>query len=89
MAVLSRGQMIRLTRINRVPLFLNSDLIEYVEETPDTVIALTTGKKLVVLETAEEVIHKVIEFRRAVAYRPELAVSHEDQAPVWPLQPNH
>ena len=81
--------MIRLTRINRDPLVLNSDLIEHVEETPDTVITLTTGKKLVVLETSQEVIQKVIDFRRTVADRPELAVSHEDQAPVWPLQPNH
>lgn len=81
--------MIRVTRINRVPLVLNSDLIEYVEETPDTVIALTTGKKLVVLESAEDVIQKVIEFRRSIAGRPELVVSHEGQAPLWPLQPNH
>lgn len=61
--------MIRLTRINRVPLVLNSDLIEHVEATPDTVIALTTGQKLVVLESAEEVIQRVIEFRRQIADR--------------------
>jgi flagellar protein FlbD len=65
--------MIRLTRINRVPLVLNSDLIEHVETTPDTVIALTTGQKLVVLESAEEVIQKVIEFRRLIANRPEFS----------------
>ncbi|MGB6946575.1 MAG: flagellar FlbD family protein [Bryobacteraceae bacterium] len=70
--------MIRLTRINRVPLVLNSDLIEHVEATPDTVIALTTGQKLVVLESAEEVIQKVIEFRRLIANRPELVAAHED-----------
>ena len=70
--------MIRLTRINRVPLVLNSDLIEHVEATPDTVIALTTGQKLVVLEFAEEVIQKVIEFRRLIANRPELVAAHED-----------
>ena len=58
--------MIRLTRINKVPLVLNSDLIEHVEVTPDTVIALTTGQKLVVLESADEVVRKVIEFRRAI-----------------------
>ena len=65
--------MIRLTRINRVPLVLNSDLIEHVETTPDTVIALTTGQKLVVLESAEDVIQKVIEFRRLIANRPEFS----------------
>jgi flagellar protein FlbD len=69
--------MIRLTRINRVPLVLNSDLIEHVEATPDTVIALTNGQKLVVLETADQVIQKVIEFRRSIANRPELVAAHE------------
>ena len=51
--------MIRLTRINRVPLVLNADLIEHLEATPDTVIAMTTGQKFMVLETADEVIQKV------------------------------
>jgi flagellar protein FlbD len=70
--------MIRLTRINRASLVLNSDLIEHVEATPDTVIALTTGQKLIVLESAEEVIQKVIDFRRSIANRPELVAAHED-----------
>lgn len=69
--------MIRLTRINRVPLVLNSDLIEHVEATPDTVITLTSGQKLVVRESAEEVIEKVIEFRRAIAHPPVLASSQK------------
>ncbi|MGD0135964.1 MAG: flagellar FlbD family protein [Bryobacteraceae bacterium] len=69
--------MIRLTRINRAPLVLNSDLIEHVEATPDTVIALTNGQKLVVLESADEVIQKVIEFRRLIANRPELVAAHD------------
>ena len=56
--------MIRLTRINHVPLVLNSDLIEHVEITPDTVIAMTSGAKFMVLESADEVIERVIEFRR-------------------------
>jgi flagellar protein FlbD len=57
---------IRLTRLNQVPLVVNSDLIEHVEVTPDTVIALTTGQKILVRETAEEVIERVVQFRRAV-----------------------
>jgi flagellar protein FlbD len=69
--------MIRLTRINRAPLVLNSDLIEHLEATPDTVIALTNGQKLVVLESADEVIQKVIEFRRLIANRPQLVAAHE------------
>ncbi len=69
--------MIRLTRINQAPLILNSDLIEHVEATPDTVIALTTGQKLMVRESAEEVIQKVIEFRRAIANRAEALTAPE------------
>lgn len=58
--------MIRLTRLNRVPLVLNSDLIEHIDVTPDTVITLTTGQILRVRETAEEVIHRIIDFRRQI-----------------------
>jgi len=72
--------MIRLTRINRVPLIVNADLIEHVEVTPDTVITLTTGQKLVVLESAEQVIEKVIEFRRAITHPPVLITSQKAAA---------
>jgi flagellar protein FlbD len=58
--------MIHLTRLNHLPLVLNADLIESIEVTPDTVIALTTGQKLVVLEPAEEIVRRVVEFRRAI-----------------------
>jgi len=58
--------MIRLTRLNHVPLVLNSDLIEHIEVTPDTVISLTTGQKIMVLESAEEIVDRVLQFRRSV-----------------------
>ena len=58
--------MIQLTRLNHVPLIVNSDLIEHVEVTPDTVIALTTGQKFMVLESAEDVVERVIQFRRSI-----------------------
>jgi flagellar protein FlbD len=58
--------MIQLTRLNHVPLIVNADLIEHVEVTPDTVVALTSGQKYMVLESAEEVVDKVIQFRRAI-----------------------
>ena len=58
--------MIQLTRLNHVPLIVNADLIEHVEVTPDTVVALTTGQKFLVLESAEEVVERVIQFRRAI-----------------------
>jgi flagellar protein FlbD len=58
--------MIHLTRINRIPLVLNSDLIEHVERTPDTVVSLVSGLKLLVLETPDEIVEKIVQFRRAV-----------------------
>lgn len=58
--------MIQLTRLNHIPLILNSDLIEHIEVTPDTVITLTTGQRFIVLESADEVVEKVISFRRAI-----------------------
>lgn len=64
--------MIHVTRINRVPLVLNSDLIEHIESTPDTVISLTNGQKYVVLETADELVQKIVEFRRALHAQPEV-----------------
>jgi flagellar protein FlbD len=61
--------MIKLTRINNQTFVLNSDLIEYVEATPDTVITLVTGQKLMVHESADEVTQSVISFRRATLER--------------------
>ena len=52
------------------PLFVNSDLIETVEATPDTVVTLTTAKKLIVTETPEEILALVVEFRRRVQSGP-------------------
>jgi flagellar protein FlbD len=61
--------MIQLTRLNHVPLIVNADLIEHVEVTPDTVVALTTGQKFLVLESAGEVVEKVVEYHRAIMNR--------------------
>ncbi len=73
--------MIRLTRINHTPLVLNADLIEHIEITPDTVIAMTTGQKFMVLESADEVIQKVMEFRRSDLDRDEPPVVNAGTAP--------
>ncbi|HEX5430813.1 MAG TPA: flagellar FlbD family protein [Bryobacteraceae bacterium] len=58
--------MIQVTRINHVPLVVNSDLIEHIESTPDTVISLTSGQKFIVLEPAEEIVEKIVSFRRRI-----------------------
>ena len=58
--------MIDLTRMNDKTLTLNSDLIESVEETPDTVITLTTGKKIIVKESRQEVKNLVKSYRKDI-----------------------
>jgi flagellar protein FlbD len=58
--------MIQLTRLNNHPLAVNSDLIKFVEQAPDTVITLVTGEKIVVRENAQEVLDRVVQFRRSV-----------------------
>ena len=55
--------MIRVTRIDDTELVINADLIEFVEATPDTIISLTTGKKVRVKETIDQVIKRVASFR--------------------------
>jgi flagellar protein FlbD len=56
--------MIKVTRINDTELVINSDLIEFVESIPDTIISLTTGKKVMVRETVDDIIARVAEFKR-------------------------
>jgi len=58
--------MIQLTRLNNKPLMVNSDLIKFVEQAPDTLVTLITGEKIVVLEPAASVLARIVEFRRAV-----------------------
>ena len=72
--------MIHVTRLNHTPLVINSDLIEHIESTPDTVISLTTGQKIVVLESTEEVIERIRQFRQSIMpilLRPD-SLSHPD-----------
>ncbi len=59
--------MIALTLLNGACVYVNSSLIETFERTPDTVITLTTGKKLIVKESPEEVIDRVVEFALKVS----------------------
>ncbi|MBR1443986.1 MAG: flagellar FlbD family protein [Firmicutes bacterium] len=56
--------MIYITRLNDKEVYINSDLIECMEETPDTTITLTTGKKFIVKETIDEIVERIIEFKR-------------------------
>jgi flagellar protein FlbD len=63
---LSRVPMIQLTRLNNSSLIVNSDLIKFVEQSPDTVITLLNGEKIIVRESAEKVLERTVQFRRAV-----------------------
>ena len=56
--------MIYVTRLNGKKFVLNCELIETVEETPDTVITLTGGNRYVVSESAEVLIKRIIEYRK-------------------------
>ena len=56
--------MIKVTRFNLSELLVNADLIEFVETTPDTVITLVTGRKVLVRETADEVRQRILAYRR-------------------------
>jgi flagellar protein FlbD len=56
--------MIRVTKLNDDEIVINDDLIEFIETTPDTIISLTDGKKIMVKETPDEIIERVAAFRR-------------------------
>jgi flagellar protein FlbD len=58
--------MIKLTRLNHIPMIINSDLIEHIDATPDTVVTLTSGQKVMVLENADDVVEKIVAFRRSL-----------------------
>lgn len=58
--------MIEVTRLNDSKITINSDLIETVEETPDTVLTLTTGRKFVVKESRQDVKNLVISYKRGI-----------------------
>ncbi len=56
--------MINVTRLNGTKFVINADLIETLEETPDTVIALLNGNKYVVTEAVNELVERVIKYRQ-------------------------
>jgi flagellar protein FlbD len=62
--------MIHLTRLNQNEIVINSDLIEHIETTPDTVISLTNGQKFVVMESTADIVQRIIEFRRQLSVAP-------------------
>jgi len=62
--------MIRVSRLNGKEYILNCELIKTVEATPDTIVTLTTGEKLMVKESVDEVIARTVEYRKRLYQEP-------------------
>jgi flagellar protein FlbD len=63
--------MIVVKKINGAQIVVNCDLIQTIEFTPHAVLSLTTGEKVILDETREELLKKIIEYKRAIFQRPE------------------
>ena len=61
--------MIEVTKINGVKVLVNPDLIEVVEETPDTVVFFTTGRKIIIKESRQEIKNLVKSYRKEIFAR--------------------
>ena len=58
--------MVKITRLNNVEQIINSDLIEFIDSTPDTNITMTTGRKVIVRESVDEVIDRIIAYKKRI-----------------------
>ncbi len=58
--------MIVLTKLNDIEIVVNCDYIEIMQETPDTTITLTTGRKIIVKEAVDDIIEKIITYRKSL-----------------------
>ena len=56
--------MIRLTRLNDTELVINAEMIEFVEAIPDTIVTLVSGKKIMVNESVEQIVERVVEYKK-------------------------
>jgi len=58
--------MIKCKKINGQTIYINAELIEFLEETPDTIISTTTGKKILVLDSIQDVIEEMIKYKKKI-----------------------
>lgn len=70
--------MIKVTKLNGELFYVNPFEMEFIEETPDTVISLKSGKKVLVAEKAEVVIHRMVEFYRLTNMMPKSIGGNRD-----------
>ena len=72
--------MIHVTRINGDDLILNAGLIEFIEATPDTVISMTTGRRIMVKESVLEVVDRVTDYESRVSFETRFGRRHSPEA---------
>ena len=72
--------MVELTRLNGNPMLLNSDLIKTAEASPDTMLTLINGEKLIVRESLGEVVERVIRYRARLLALMSRLLSSDDEA---------
>ena len=65
--------MIRLTRLSGLEFVLNGELVQEIESTPDTIITLTSGKKVMVKESVDVIMNAVIEYRQLIVQAPNIS----------------
>ena len=70
--------MIKVTLLNDTKIYLNAEMIELVEEKPDTIITLSTDKKIIVKEKIDEIITRVISYKRRIYNRKLLSSNWEE-----------
>lgn len=74
----SEESMIYLTRLNGESFVLNSELIETIDKSHDTVVCLTTGKRIIVKESPEEIIESVLSFRKGLLNKTIPVIENKD-----------
>ena len=80
--------MIKLTRLGGEVFVLNADLIQYVEQRPDTFVTLTTGERIVVVESMDEVLRRAVRYQQAKHLVPPPAdCQRQAQPPAQTSQP--
>lgn len=58
--------MVTLTKLNNSPIVINAEMIESLEATPDTIITLNNGRKILVKESTDQVVERVLEYKKEV-----------------------
>lgn len=73
--------MIRVTRLDGSSIVVNVDLVQWIEQTPDTMLSLASGDKLLVRESPEQLVASALEFRRAIHQGPRPSLASHSDAP--------